>query len=173
MKGAEGLQNGFVIEATEDSANPGLSALAWQPGGDPTRLTQISQDAQYNLDGLPSSSGSNTIANAAPGLSLTLTGTNTGSPTTISFANPNSAISGAMEDITGALNEIVSSLRDATNPQSGELARDSGARALSRTLSGLGTAVIMPNAPSGAPRTLSELGLAIQRDGSFQFDPSS
>ena len=172
VKGAEGLQNGFVIEASEDSNNPGLSALAWQPGSDPTRLTQTSQDAEYKLDGLLSSSASNTIANAAPGLSLTLTGTNAGAPTTVSFANPTSAISSAMEDITGALNEIVSSLRDATDPQTGDLARDSGARALSRTLSGFGTTVIMPNAPAGAPRTLSELGLAIQRDGSFQFDSS-
>tara|TARA_R100001129_G_scaffold155945_1_gene119028 strand:- start:569 stop:988 length:420 start_codon:yes stop_codon:yes gene_type:complete len=28
----------------------------------------------------------------------------------------------------------------------------------------------MPNAPDGAPRTLAELGLAIERDGSFRFD---
>jgi flagellar hook-associated protein 2 len=29
---------------------------------------------------------------------------------------------------------------------------------------------IMPNAPAGAPRTLSDLGLAIERDGTFRLD---
>jgi flagellar hook-associated protein 2 len=42
VKGADGAQNGFVIEAAEDGADPGLSALAWQPGGDPARLVSTS-----------------------------------------------------------------------------------------------------------------------------------
>lgn len=170
MKGAEGLENGFVIEATEDGANPGLSALAWQPGGDPARLVKASADAEYLLDGLLRRTSSNTIPNAAPGLSLSLTGTNTGAPAKIGFANSNGAISGVMQDITGALNEIISELRTATNPLGGDLSRDPGARALSRNLSALGSTVILPNAPEGSPRTLAELGLAIERDGSFRFD---
>ncbi|MEX0341540.1 MAG: flagellar filament capping protein FliD [Erythrobacter sp.] len=172
VKGATGLQSGFVIEATEDGANPGLSALAWQPGGDPARLVKTSTDAEYLLDGLARKSASNTIDSVAPGLSLELTGTNAGAPATITFNSPNSALSSVMQDITGALNEIVAELRSATDPKTGDLARDSGARALSRSLSGLGSVEIMPNAPAGAPRTLSELGLAIQRDGSFTYDPS-
>lgn len=170
MKGAEGLENGFVLEVTEDAANPGLSALGWQPGGDPLRLVKASADAEYLLDGLLRRSSSNTIPNAAPGLSLSLTGTNAGAPATIDFANSNGALSGVMQDITGALNEIASELRAATNPLGGDLSRDPGARALSRSLSALGSAIIMPNAPEGAPRTLAELGLAIERDGSFRFD---
>lgn len=170
MKGAEGLENGFVLEATEDAANPGLSQLAWQPGNDPARLVKASGDAEYLLDGLLRRSGSNTIPNAAPGLSLSLTGTNPGAPATIGFANSNAAIAGVMQDVTGALNEIVSELRAATDPLGGELSRDPGARTLSRNLSALGSTVIMPNAPEGSPRTLAELGLAIERDGSFRFD---
>ena len=63
-----------------------------------------------------------------------------------------------------------SELRTATNPLGGDLSRDPGARALSRNLSALGSTVILPNAPEGSPRTLAELGLAIERDGSFRFD---
>ncbi|WP_370187797.1 flagellar filament capping protein FliD [Qipengyuania sp.] len=170
VKGAEGLQNGFTIEAVEDGADPGLSALAWQPGGDPSRLIRTSADAEFTLDGIARTSASNKIDNVAPGLSLTLTATNVGSPATITFANPSSAISSVMQDITGALNEIVGELRSAIDPMTGDLARDSGARALSRNLAGLGSKVIMPDAPAGAPRTLAELGLAIERDGSFRFD---
>ena len=53
VKGADGVQNGFTIEATEDGANPGLSALAWQPGDDPARLVKTSADAEFLLDGPP------------------------------------------------------------------------------------------------------------------------
>lgn len=170
MKGAEGRENGFVVEATEDGANPGLSALAWQPGSDPAQLVKPSADAEYLLDGLLRRSASNTIANAAPGLSLSLTGTNVGAAATIGFASSTGAIASVMQDITGALNEITSELRAATNPLGGELSRDPGARALSRSLSALGSTVIMPSATDGSPRTLAELGLAIERDGSFRFD---
>src|SRR5690606_5479052 len=79
-------------------------------------------------------------------------------------------ISTEMQDLVGALNEVVGDLRAATNPTSGDLARDPGARALQRTFSELGTHVIMPGASVDAPRTLADLGLAIERDGSFRLD---
>jgi flagellar hook-associated protein 2 len=103
-------------------------------------------------------------------LALTLTGTNAGAPTQISFNNPTSSISTAMQDLVSALNEVTGSLRSATNPQTGDLARDPGARALRQSLSRLSSEVVMPNAPEGTPRTLSDLGLTIERDGSFRLD---
>lgn len=170
IKGVEGLQNGFTIEATEDPGDPGLATLAWQPGSDPARITKTSSDAEFKLDGLTRRSASNKIENIAPGLSLSLTSTNAGAPATITFANPSSGISSVMQDITGALNEIISELRSAIDPQGGDLSRDNGARSLSRKLSSLGSMVIMPNAADGAPKTLAEIGLAVERDGSFRFD---
>lgn len=183
IKGADGAKSGFTIEAMEDGASTGLGIdaigdgaslglanLAWQPGDDSSRLIKTSADAEFLLDGIARISPSNTITGIAPGLSLSLTGTNPGAPATIGFNSPNAALSSVMQDITGALNEIASQLRSATDPRTGDLARDTGARALSRSLSALGSAEIMPNAPEGSPRTLSELGLAIQRDGSFTFD---
>ena len=170
MKGPEGLNNGFVLEAVEDGANPGLANLAWAPGSDASRLLTTSQDALYKLDGLSRSSASNKITAAAPGLSLELTGTNAGAPTTIGFGNPKAAVTTALTDIVGALNEIAGELNAATDPLSGDLARDYGARALRRDFSALGSAVIMPTAPAGAPRTLAELGVSIQRDGTFRLD---
>ena len=70
LKGAQGAQNGFVIEATED--NPGniitgprgLELLAWKPqDGDPALLTSTAQNAEYTLDGVDRSSSSNKINN--------------------------------------------------------------------------------------------------------------
>ena len=174
LKGAEGADNGFVLEATETPGEEGLAALAWEPsGGDPARLLTTSADAQFELDGIAMTSASNKAGEVAPGISLTLTGINAGSPTSIYFDDPSAAVNSTMQDLTSALNEIVASLRDATDPQTGELARDDGARNLRRQLSSLGSTVIMPNAADGEPKTLAELGLSINRDGSFGFDATA
>lgn len=173
LKGPTGELNGFVVEASETPGEEGLAALAWNPssGGDPARLLAVAADAQFELDGLPMSSASNETGAIAPGLSLTLTGTNVGAPTQIGFSSPIDNIASTMQDLTEALNEIVGELNTATNALAGgPLASDPGARAFKRTLSGLGTLVIMPSAETGAPRTLSDLGLAIQRDGTFRLD---
>lgn len=173
LKGATGELNGFVLEANETPGEEGLAALAWNPsaGGDPARLLASAANASFKLDGLEMTSASNTTGAVAPGLSLTLTGTNAGAPTQIGFSSPIANISSTMQDLVGALNEIIGELNAATNPLGGgPLSSDPGARALKRTLSGLGTQVVMPNAPAGAPRTLSDLGLAIQRDGTFRLD---
>lgn len=170
LKGKQGEQNGFVLEATDPGAT-GLSNLAWEPSaGDPARLLTTAVDAEFAVDGIAMTSASNTVGSAAPGVSVTLTGTNVGSPATISFSNPTAAVSSMMSDLTSALNEIVASLSAAIDPESGELARDQGARNLRRQLSGLGSAVILPSATGDAPKTLAELGLAIARDGTFSFN---
>jgi flagellar hook-associated protein 2 len=172
LKGPEGAQNGFIVEATETIGKEGLAALAWNPtaGGDPARLLSQSADAQFMLDGLARTSASNNVGVVAPGLSLKLTGTNVGAPTQIGFPSQIPNITSAMHDLVGALNSIVGDLYAATDPTSGDLAGDPGARALKRALSSLGSQVVMPNAASGAPRTLSDLGLSIQRDGTFALD---
>jgi len=172
MKGAEGGQNGFIVEASETVGEEGLAALAWNPaaGGDPARLLAQSGDASFKLDGLAMTSASNTTGTVAPGLSLKLTGTNGGSPTQISFGSPAAAISTAMQDLVSALNEVAGELRAATDPLTGDLSRDPGARTLQRSLSRLAGEIVMPSAPEGTPRTLSDLGLAIERDGTFRLD---
>ncbi len=174
IKGAEGAANGFVIEATEVPGEEGLAALAWEPiGGDAARLLGQSGDARFKLDGIEMISATNKAGEVAPGISLTLSATNIGNPARIGFSDPADAISSVMSDLTSALNEIVAALSAAMDPQTGELARDDGARALRRSLSSLGSTVIMPNAADGAPATLAELGLAIGRDGTFSFSDAT
>ena len=170
MKGQQGAANGFVLDVSEDPANPGLAALAWSPANTANPPLTVAQDAAFKLDGLAMSSRSNTVNEAIPGLNLTLTGTNPGAPTKLSFADNTSAISAAMQDLTSALNVIVGQHATATDPQTGDLARDSGALALKSALSQLSGQVVMPGATGNAPRTLADLGLSIQRDGTFQLD---
>ena len=171
LKGKEGAAQGFVLQAAETVGEEGLAALAWEPAaGAPARLLSTASDAAFKIDTLAMTSTSNTVAEAIPGLNLTLTGTNVGAPTQISFADPGAAVSTAMADLTSALNEIASQLNTATDSKSGDLARDSGAQALRRAFAGLAGAIVMPAAADGSPQTLSDLGLSTQRDGSFVLD---
>lgn len=171
MKGAEGGANGFVLEATESATDPGLSQLAWEPAtGAASRLLQTSQNAAWKLDGLDMASTTNTITEAIPGLNLKLTATNIGAPATLTFADNTGALTSTMTDLVEALNELVSQVKSATDPVSGDLARDGGALALKRALSQLSGAIVMPNAAAGDPRTLSDLGVSVQRDGTFALD---
>ena len=170
LKGQDGAANAFELDVAESPTDPGLAALAWNPAGSPARLTAAASDAAYKLDGVARTSTTNTITDAAPGLSLKLTATNTGSPTTISYSDPGTSISSAMQDLTSALNEMVSELNKDTDPNSGTLSNDPGARTLRRQLTTLASTQIMPANASGAPVTLSDLGLSTNRDGTFTLD---
>lgn len=169
VKGADGAANAFRIEASEDPADPGLAQLAWTPA-ESARLKTAAGDAAYVLDGVARTSASNTIADAAPGLSLKLTGTNAGAPTTIGFTDPTASITSAMNDLTSALNELMGELNTETAAQGGVLNNNPGARALRRALVGLAGTTIMPSAATGAPATLGDLGLKTNRDGTFSLD---
>lgn len=171
LKGADGAANGFVLEASETMGEEGLASLAWNPASAATdRLIATAGDAAYKLDGLAMTSAGNSVTNAIPGLKLDLTATNAGAPTTLTFADNKAAITSAMQDLTAAFNEIATELKAATDPKTGDLARDSGARALLRSFSALAGTVVMPAAAAGAPRTLADLGLSTQRDGTFALD---
>jgi flagellar hook-associated protein 2 len=171
LKGKDGAAQGFVVEATETPGEEGLAALAWEPStGAFARLVTGASDAAFKIDNLAMTATSNTVNNAIPGLNLTLSATNTGTPTLITFADPGSSVSSAMQDLTAALNEIAGTVSTATHAQGGDLARDSGALALRRSLSMLAGSIIMPSATAGAPRTLADLGLSTQRDGTFVLD---
>lgn len=169
LKGQDGAANGFVLDASGDAT---LQSLAWSPADGNARLLANASDAHYVLDGLDRTSPSNTISQPAPGFDLTLRATNIGAPTQISFNDPTSAITTFMSDFTEALNTIAGALNTAIAPGSGDLATDPGARALRQALSRLAGTIIMPNAASGDPRTLADLGLSTQRDGTFKFDSS-
>ncbi len=171
LRGADGAANGFQIETTPDAGDTTLAAFNWSAAtGAASQLKSTATDAAYVLDGVARTSTSNTITDAAPGLTLKLTGTNAGSPTTISYSDPASAVQTAMNDLVEALNQIVTQLNSDTDRHTGSLTNNAGARALRQMLSSLSSRVVMPNATPGQPATLGDLGLKINRNGTFALD---
>ena len=173
LKGAEGAANGFVLEpvGAGGAAAPGdLSYLAWSPAADAGELRGSAGDATFLLDTVEITSPTNRVTGLPGGFSLELTATNIGTPTTVSFTNDTSAISTVLNDFVAALNDITSQLNTVAAPLGGELGSDAGARELRRDLSALASLVVNPNAGANEPRTLGDLGLAINRDGTFRLD---
>jgi len=173
MKGREGAANGFVLEAAGAGAGdaPGdLGYLGWSPATNTTQLQGTARDAAFTLDSVAMTSPTNRVTGLPGGFVLNLTATNTGAPTNLSFASNTDAIASVMSDFVAALNDIVSQLADVAAPIGGELGNDSGARELRRDLAGLASRIVMPGAADGEPRTLADLGLALNRDGSFRLD---
>ena len=175
IKGETGAANGFVIEAASTAllptATPGdLTYLAWSPAADAGELRRSAQDAEFIFDGVAMTASTNDVSDLPGGINLELTGTNIGSPATISFASNEKAITAVMTDLVAALNDITTNLRAVANPLGGELGSDSAARGLKRALASLSTEVVMPGATGDEPRTLGELGLSVNRDGTFRLD---
>ncbi len=175
MKGKEGTASGFVLEAASinDPANnvPGdLSYLGWNPSSTSGELRATARDAAFRLDTVAMTSPTNRVTGLPGGFNLDLTATNTGAPTTLSFASSAAAVTGVMGDFVTALNDIVSQINQLAAPIGGELGNDPGARELRRDLGGLASRVVMRNAAAGEPRTLGDLGLSINRDGTFKLD---
>jgi len=171
MKGQEDAANGFVLEATGagGSGAGDLSYLGWNPGTDGAPEV-TARDAAFVLDTVAMTSPTNRVSGLPGGFTLNLTATNTGAPTTLSFAGNTDAITGVMGDFVAALNDIVTQLNDLAAPVGGELGNDPGARELRRDLAALAGRVVMPGAAAGEPRTLGDLGLTLNRDGTFRLD---
>ncbi len=175
FKGAEGAASGFVIEPVSTGGTaPGtagdLSFLAWDPATDTGELRVTGQDAVFELDTVEITSPTNRVTGLPEGFTLDLTATNVGAPTTLSFGNDSTAITSVMNDFVAALNEIVTQLNTVAAPVGGQLGNDPGARELRRDLGRLASLVVMPNAGPNEPRTLADLGVALNRDGTFRLD---
>ncbi|OBV10895.1 flagellar filament capping protein FliD [Erythrobacter dokdonensis] len=173
MKGAEGAASGFVVEATGagGGAVPGdLSYLGWSPATDAGELRGIARDAAFALDTVAMTSPTNRVTGLPGGFTLNLAGTNQGAPTSLTFANNIEAISGVMGDFVAALNDIAEQSSVLASPLGGTLGNDPGARELRRDLAALAGQIVMPGAAAGEPRTLADIGLALNRDGTFRLD---
>jgi flagellar hook-associated protein 2 len=174
IKGRDGAANGFVLEPVSASpaptATPGdLSYLAWSPASDSGQLRSGARDAVFRLDTVEMRSATNRVSGLPEGITLDLTATNIGAPTTIGFSQNSAAIQSVMADFTAALNDVVAQLNGGEEGDTALLS-DPGARELRRDLAQLTNAIVMPGAAAGEPRTLADLGLSLTREGTFRLD---
>lgn len=162
LKGATGASQAFTFE----SSDPGLADLNIGVGATDSRVGSVAQDAIVKLDGIEVRRASNSISNLVDKVKIDLTGTGT---TTLGSSTPSAAIGQAVNDFVATYNEVLAILKEQTDPKTGPLRGDPAAQTLQRSLAQLPLTVLTAGDGS-APRTLAEIGVATNRDGTLRVD---
>ncbi len=170
MNGAEGAANAYTLNA-DAGASVELQTLA---SGIVT--TQSASNAAIEMDGLPLAFASNVIDGAIAGLRMTLKSisppTGTAPPVSIAADIPAGGLKSLLGDFVKAYNDLRSGLNSATaagspNGAAGPLAGDPAVRTM---LSALGRMTTAPLTDTGTVRSLSDIGIKTERNGTLSFD---
>lgn len=157
--------------------NTGLAQFSFDPAasagsGKEFSVSTVAQDAHLKVDNLDIYRSSNTISDVLTGVTLGLQKTGT---STLTVAQDTASITSAVTAFVTAYNETNTQLRsltsyDAETEESGLLFGDTTARALQTAMRDM----VQHSFSGGASglRTLSDIGVSMQRDGSLEFDSS-
>lgn len=170
LKGATGASQAFTLSATEEAGHEGLAALAIGVGAAGTEIGSVAQDAIIAVDGVPVRRGVNSIPDLIAGIRIDLVSAAVGTKVTLGSQAPTAALEQAVGDVVDTYNELLAQLKQATDPVDGPLRADPAAKALLRSLADLTTRILVSGAATGTPRTLSEIGVATNRDGTLKVD---
>ena len=167
IKGGTGAANAFTIAGT-DTGTTGLSLadLSIGPGATGTTIGLAAADAELTLDGATFTRATNSIADLVPGVRLDLQGIGSA---TLGASAPTANIGQAVGDFVSAFNELHTTLAAELDAKTGDLKSDPAARELLRSLAALTTTSLAVTA-AGTPRTLADLGVRTERDGSLSVD---
>ena len=175
-----GTANVITVTVDDDDLtdldDAGLSQLVYDPAGSgTTRLTETTpaSDAQINIDGQSVTSSSNTITDAIEGVTLNLVSESPGSTKTLTVTRDTSSVTSLVNDFVTSFNAFQSTVTDLTSFDA-----DTGARG---TLLGNATVLSINNqirreltdavlGASSAYRTLSDIGIRTELDGSLSVD---
>lgn len=177
-----GTTNSLKISVSDSDGNSadtsGLSALAYDPAGSTgsgksMKQTLAASDATLTIDGIDVTSASNTVKNAIDGVTLNLTKTNLGSPTTLAITRNSAGIRTAIENLVKAYNNTTTTLKnlssyDATTQKAGELLGDATLGSVQRQLRSI---LNTPLASAGGGlSSLSDIGVSFLKTGMLSID---
>ena len=166
-----GAASSMSIAVTGDATVALL--LANDPAGAQTLAeTATAQNASLKVDGLTVSKASNTISDVVPGVTLSLLKTNVAAPITLTTAKDTSAVQSSAQSFVEAYNALAKNLKDltyytASTKTSGPLQGDITARSIA---SNVRVTLSSALAGAGGYTALSQLGIAMQKDGTLALD---
>ncbi|WP_156444583.1 flagellar filament capping protein FliD, partial [Sphingomonas sp. CCH20-B6] len=126
-------------------------------------------DSIVAVDGVALRRSVNTITDLLPGIRLDLVSASVGTQVSINSAPPVESLRQTVNDVVDAINELQASIRTETDPVTGPLRADPGARSLVQSLRELTLRRLLPSTATG-PATLAEIGVRTNRDGSLSVD---
>lgn len=168
LRGQMGEESAFVVDST-------LEAFAFRADGSGgLSRTQVAQDARVAIDGVEIRRPANIITDLVANASLTLYKAAPGAPVTIEAARDTAELKQVVTDMAAALNELVAvgkSLSSAASStaSAGALAADSSTRRALIDLKQLVSQDLLERG-GGQPTRLSDIGLTLDRHGSFIID---
>ena len=168
---AAGVTNSLKITTSGEEADI-ASLLAYTPGATQTMIqSQAARNAALSIDGVAITSASNTVTDAIQGVTLTLKKVHTNpltESTGVTVLRDNSGLTAALGALVKGYNDANKTIAAATakaaifQGDGGVLSMQSQVRAI------LGGA----QSTGSAYTTLSQLGVAFQKDGSLAMDSS-
>jgi flagellar hook-associated protein 2 len=157
--------------------NTGLARLSFDPlkatgTGKEFSVNSIAQDANFTIDGLALTRSTNSVSDAITGVTLSI-GNVLDTETTLTISKDTAAAQSAIANFVKSYNDLNTQLHNLTaynadTKQSSVLTGDSGARGLQAALRAMIT--YRQTGSSGVAHSLSDLGVAMQRDGSLLFN---
>lgn len=158
LKGQSGVANAFTL-TPESGADPGLDQFSTSGGLTPG---QSAQNAQFTIDGVSYSRSTNTIADAIPGVSLTLKKESPINAVTVGSQRSTETLRQTVNDFVSVFNDIRRSVARALGS-----GNDQGLRLFDQQLSSL---VSKQVSSDSTIRSLSDIGVSTNRDGSVTLN---
>lgn len=154
----------------------GLSGFEFNPAAPLTgsmQQTIAAVDAVAIIDGITVTKSSNVLTDAIPGVTLTLTAKNEGTPTTLQVSTDSEAVKKSIESFVKAYNDLNSLIRAETsfNTSSGQAAAlnsDSAVRSVRDQLRQVVSSDL--SAPAGGLTRLSDIGITFGTDGAMTIN---
>lgn len=175
-----GVKNSLEVTVDDtgdgnDTDASGLSMFAFNGAATNLEQTIAAQDAALQINGLSITSSTNTIEDAISGVTLNLNKADATKPFTLSVSKNTGVISNAVNNIVKDYNELINTISDisgydADAGQGGILMGDSVTRNVSSQLRQVLNSAL--DGLGGSYRTLAEIGVTTQRDGTLEVDQS-
>lgn len=172
LKGGSGAAQAFTLGVPAGTTS-GLERFAFGPGvTGGLAEAQGARDAIVRLDGVEVRRATNSFKDLVDGVEIDLKRAAPGTIVALGAARPGAAIEQAVGDFVGAFNELAGLLAKATAPGAngqggGPLRGDLSVREMRRQLAELPSQVL---SSTGAIRTLAEIGVATNRDGTLSLN---
>ena len=164
LKGATGEAQAFTLTATEDVGAEGLAALNIGVG---STVGTAAQDAIVAVDGTALKRSTNSINDLVDGVRLDLVAASVGTTVSLTSSTPTDTLRQVVNDYVAAFNNLQANLRAQTNAVDGPLRGDAAARSFGAALGRLNLTQLSTTTTTGAPRTLSDIGVSTNRDGTI------
>ena len=170
MKGATGADNDFSLTSV---SGDDLAAFAWSGTNSSTMVSMVApQDAIIRIDGVEQHYASNTVDTAIANLRIDLNKAAPGSTVTLATTEPTTTMRDLMVEFVDAYNTLLKGLNTATSTgadaaSSGVLNGDASIRDMRRQLATMTSTQL---SATGSYKTLTDLGVATNRDGTLKLD---